>query len=333
MPGLPSVTVPQTAQFGAQQHMPVPGGGPVRQPTPANANPGLPDPPLNIVQPGQAVAQLPGAQLPGEQEVRELVRQFNQERENPPGDVLAQWQPLLAQFWLLFRVMLFAYFFFPTHQGWYRPLAMAFVCLAFWLLNGDGPGRGVRDAVRSWWEGVAGIPARPEAPQPGAQAAPPVIQPVQHQPEPELHWLRQTFRPIERALALFVASFWPGIGERTVAARRAEEERQRREEQERITAANEEAARRELAENETLNASAPPETENNNDTSSMLAEAGSTAGEQEAASTTTRATATGAQVDGAELLRERKTLPRAATVEEEKDDDDATATQAASSNS
>ena len=44
-------------------------------------------------------------------------------------------------------------------------------------------------------------------------------------------WWRERVRPVERAVALFVASLWPGVGEATVQARREAEERRRNEEE------------------------------------------------------------------------------------------------------
>ncbi|KAH0146882.1 hypothetical protein KCU67_g12064, partial [Aureobasidium melanogenum] len=75
----------------------------------------------------------------------------------------------------------------------------------------------VRDAVRSWWEAVVGLPG-------------------QEQQQQDHGVVRQALRPAERLLALLIASLWPGVGERTVTARREAEERQRREEGERQAA-------------------------------------------------------------------------------------------------
>jgi hypothetical protein len=45
-----------------------------------------------------------------------------------------------------------------------------------------------------------------------------------------LPWLREQLRPAERALALLVASLWPGVGEAYVRALEAEERRRNEEE-------------------------------------------------------------------------------------------------------
>ena len=289
-------------------------------PTPApvaDANP-APQEPQNPA-PGQH--HPPGLQqpLPGEQEVRQLVRQFNIERQNQPADLLAPWQPLLAQFWLLFRVMLFAYFFMPVHLGWYRPAAMAALCLVMYLLTGHGLGRGVRDAVMRWWEGVVDVPARPA--QPPQQAGQERGQPLpalaaniapRHDQDQQLHWLRQTLRPLERALALFLASLWPGIGERTVAARRAEEDRQRREAQEETqrrqdTEAQASAAAAEVAETEQADANAAARTDVPERDALVTA----------VDPTPSTGVSTSTDVGATDELRERKPTPRAATVADE----------------
>ncbi|KAI6830841.1 hypothetical protein KC332_g2187 [Hortaea werneckii] len=57
--------------------------------------------------------------------------------------------------------------------------------------------------------------------------------------------LREIIRPIERAVALFLASLWPGIGEAAVRAREDEERRRNEEEVARQRAAEEERVRKE----------------------------------------------------------------------------------------
>jgi hypothetical protein len=46
-------------------------------------------------------------------------------------------QPILGHFWLLLRVMIFAYFILGTNMGWRRPLALAFIGLGFWTKDPD----------------------------------------------------------------------------------------------------------------------------------------------------------------------------------------------------
>lgn len=215
-------------------------------PTPTQALAGG-QPPQNVV-PGHDQHQAAVAEL--HQQANQVEQQILQamggaQQQNQPVDLLQQWQPLLAQAWLLLRIMLFTWILLGTGQGWRRPLILMFIGLAFWLLNGGMIGRGAREAVQAWWEGVVGVPrqnapgdaqaqpqptggAQQQPPAPGAAAGQPAPQNQQNQDQQQHGWLRQTLRPAERALALFIASLWPGVGERTVAARREEENRLRR---------------------------------------------------------------------------------------------------------
>ncbi|KAF2218341.1 hypothetical protein BDZ85DRAFT_270556 [Elsinoe ampelina] len=216
----------QPAQNGAAMDLPFPL---VPQPA-AGAN--------NAVAPANAQAQPAAGVQAGEQ------------------DVLAPIQPLLQHFWLLFRVLLFAYFFIGTDDGYRRPLILLGIAVAFIAFRAVDGGGDFRRRVQSWWEGVVGIRPRPrdgQAPpapgQPAAGAVPPAqdraaqpgaaqvaAAPAQGQAEDaHLGPLRRRIRPLERAAALFVASLWPGVGENTIRARREREadERRAREERER----------------------------------------------------------------------------------------------------
>jgi hypothetical protein len=162
-----------------------------------------------------------------EQPAQQLVPHENQAaQDNQQVDLLAQWQPMIAQGWMLLRLMFFAWILLGTGQGWRRPLALVIIAAVFWAINAGGIGNNMRDAVRAWWESVVGLPGQPQVQQ-------------------DHGVIRQTLRPAERLLALLIASLWPGVGERTVTARREAEERQRREEGERQQA---EAERQRLLE-------------------------------------------------------------------------------------
>ncbi|GAB1737867.1 hypothetical protein NU219Hw_g2341t1 [Hortaea werneckii] len=67
----------------------------------------------------------------------------------------------------------------------------------------------------------------------------------QQQQNAQVGRLREVIRPIERAVALFLASLWPGIGEAAVRAREDEERRRNEEEVARQRAAEEERVRKE----------------------------------------------------------------------------------------
>lgn len=194
--------------------------------------------------------QVPGNAQPAGQVVQQGQHQpagEAQQADAVEGDILAPIQPLLAHMWLLLRILAFAYFFLGGGQGWRRPLVLVTIAFVFFVLRGADAGAGVREAVRGWWEGVIGLPPRQAQPQNGQQVVPTqgnaqgAGQAGQAQPAPAaadpqepqaLSPLRARLRPLERALALFLASLWPGVGERTVRARREEDERQQRERQE-----------------------------------------------------------------------------------------------------
>ncbi|KAI5198783.1 hypothetical protein E4T39_06605 [Aureobasidium subglaciale] len=232
---LSSPTGPQALLFSSQgtytaslPHTPMLGMPSIPNPLFANTRPHTPaaqappppgfNPPPVAVDPQQAPGQI----------AQQLIQQMNQRgAENQEPNVLAPWQPLLAQGWMLLRLLFFAWILLGTGQGWRRPLALLAIGIVFWAINAGGIGNTIRDTVQSWWETVVELPGQPQPQQQGA--------------------VRQALRPAERLLALLIASLWPGVGERTVVARREAEERQRREEGERLAA---EAERQRLLEAE-----------------------------------------------------------------------------------
>jgi hypothetical protein len=175
-------------------------------------------------------------------------------------------QPILGHFWLLLRVMIFAYFILGTNMGWRRPLALAFIGLGFWMLRAGLFGEG--GVALRWWDGIVRVDQRPrQQPQAHGEGAEGEQRPGQL-PTPEelaqrliderqqvlnrapMHRIREQLRPVERAAALFFASFWPGVGEAHVRAREAEERRLMEEEVERRRREVEEAQRAIEAEQE-----------------------------------------------------------------------------------
>jgi hypothetical protein len=207
---------------------------------------------------------------------QQIAQQINQAQQaqaradNPGGPL----QPLLAHFWLLLRVMIFAYFIIGTNMGWRRPVALATIGLGFYLIRAGLFGDG--GIARRWWDGIVRVEQRPRAQAQGQGEGAPAEgeQRPGQLPTPEelaqrllqerqealnrapLHRIREQLRPVERAGALFFASLWPGVGEAHVRAREAEErrvqeeevEQRRREEEERqraIEAAQEEEKKEE----------------------------------------------------------------------------------------
>lgn len=166
-------------------------------------------------------------------------------QDNPLGPM----QPFLAHFWLLLRVIIFAYFILGTNMGWRRPVALALIGLGFWMIRAGLFGEG--GVARRWWDGIVRVEQRPrQQPQanPEGQEGQPGEARAAQLPTPEevaqrlmqereealqrapLHRIREHLRPVERAAALFFASLWPGVGEAHVRAREAEERRQAEEE-------------------------------------------------------------------------------------------------------
>jgi hypothetical protein len=210
--------------------------------------------------------QAQGAGAPADPAVAaalQAARQINQAQQVRPqaqDQPLGPMQPLLGHFWLLLRVMIFAYFILGTNMGWRRPLALAFIGLGFWMLRAGLFGEG--GVARRWWDGIVRVDQRPRQ-QPRMEGAPGAEgeQRPGQLPTPEelaqrlieerqraldqapMHRLREHLRPVERAAALFFASFWPGVGEAHVRAREAEERRLMEEEVERRRREEEEAQR------------------------------------------------------------------------------------------
>ncbi|KAF2103637.1 hypothetical protein NA57DRAFT_50509 [Rhizodiscina lignyota] len=160
-------------------------------------------------------------------------------------------QPLMSFLWLVVRVAGMIYFFGGVGgggNGWlhWRPLVIAVLMMLPWVMN-QGFGRRRWDAVRAHFEQLVGVQmhggnrvqgqgqAQDQA-QGQGQAQPTVEQVAENlmrqQQERERGWLREHVRGVERAVALFVASLWPGMGEGIVRAREAAEVRRVAQEQE-----------------------------------------------------------------------------------------------------
>ncbi|KAK0853080.1 hypothetical protein LTS02_012125 [Friedmanniomyces endolithicus] len=175
------------------------------------------------------------------------------------ADPNAPVQALFNHFWLLFRVLIFAYFLLGSNLGWRRPAALAVIGVGFWMVRAGLFGEG--GVARRWWDGVVRVrpPPAPVAAAAGGQTgvegqggaragAMPTPEEVarrliEERRDGRQQRLREFVRPVERAVALFVASLWPGIGEAHVRAQEAEVQR-RRDEEEVAGRRREEEARR-----------------------------------------------------------------------------------------
>ncbi|KAF2033921.1 hypothetical protein EK21DRAFT_57493 [Setomelanomma holmii] len=153
--------------------------------------------------------------------------------------------------WLIFKLACFVYFFSGT--GWYKSILLGVIAGAVYLAQ-IGVFEEQFNLVRRHFEALMPVGAlaeraaqprnaaqRQQRVEPGRnltpeEAARRLLQ--QHQ-NGRVGWVRESMRTVERSFAIFVASLWPGIGERMVHAqeerlrteRAAEEERQQQEEE------------------------------------------------------------------------------------------------------
>lgn len=162
---------------------------------------------------------------------------------------------IAGHLWLVFKLAVFVYFF-AGGGGWYRPLMICLIAGVVYLAQ-VGIFEEHFTAARQYVEtllppGALGLADRTgNNPRPVdnrlARTEPQRAQ-TNRDPTPEeaarrlqqqhrdqrFGWVRESVRTTERAFAIFVASLWPGIGERMVQAqeervraeRAAEEERQ-----------------------------------------------------------------------------------------------------------
>ncbi|KAF2442851.1 hypothetical protein P171DRAFT_433239 [Karstenula rhodostoma CBS 690.94] len=182
-----------------------------------------------------------------------------------PGVQVNRVDNIAGHLWLIFKLAVFVYFF-AGGGGWYRPLMICLIAGVVYIAQ-VGIFEEHFAAVREYLEtllppGALGFPERVAAQQgqnrqnaraPGQhnQRAQPNRNPTpeqaarrlqqQHQDQ-RFGWVRETARTTERGFAMFVASLWPGIGERMV---QAQEERVRAEREAEEARVIEEAARRE----------------------------------------------------------------------------------------
>ena len=187
------------------------------------------------------------AQQPAPQQVdRAQVEQAQQQRpENQARDLLRILLPLGGHIGLLVRLFGFVYFF-TAGAGWQRAVLLGLAAsLVFIAQTGifHPVIRAIWDPIRRHAEALVPLAGneRPGALGGGAGVGGNAIvegqQPANPEPTPQqaaerlLHererqnvtFLRQYIRRVERAIALFVASLVPGVGERHIAAREAAE--------------------------------------------------------------------------------------------------------------
>lgn len=230
--------------------------------------------PINSVPQAQQPApqQVHGTQVNQVQQQQQHQQQQQQPQVNQARDLLRVLLPLGGHLWLIIRLFGFVYFF-TAGAGWRRTVLLGLVASLVFLAQ-TGIFRpviqSIWDPIRRHAEGLVPLAgndgpavgageAGGNVDTPGTQAAirDPTPQEaaerlLQERERQDVNFMRQTIRRIERAIALFVASLVPGVGERHIAARvaaeaaRQAESRQREEEARRE---EEEARQRQEGEN------------------------------------------------------------------------------------
>ena len=207
----------------------------------------------------------------GQQQAREpadaahVAQVQQQQHVNQARDLARVLLPLGGHLWLLIRLFGFVYFF-TAGAGWRRTVLLGLIAsLVFIAQTGifRPVVQGIWDPIRRHAEGLVPLAAneRPRAGVGGARnnGDGPGTQPRNRGPTPQeaaerllqererqdVSLVRQSLRRVERAVALFVASLVPGVGERHIAAREAAEAARQAEAREREERARKEEDARE----------------------------------------------------------------------------------------
>ena len=247
-------------------------------------------------QPAQMQQQAPQPADPAQVAQAQQQHQANQVR-----DLARILLPLGGHLWLFIRLFGFVYFF-TAGAGWRRTILLGLIATLVFVAQ-TGIFRpivqGVWDPIRRHAEGLVPLAGndRPRVGAAGARdnANAPGTQPANRDPPPQDaaerllrererqdgNILRQSIRRVERAIALFVASLVPGVGERHIAAREAAEAARQAEIRER-----EEQARREEEEARHRQGGNAPEiagAEGSDGAAGASVEAAAAAGQEQAA--------------------------------------------------
>ncbi|KAI9705207.1 MAG: hypothetical protein M1820_005354 [Bogoriella megaspora] len=263
-PGHPAPTsqVSSAARIQQQQHAPMAIVG-------NNQNQGQPPQPAPQRQHNAGVNMQPGAERIPELAARVAAERFarnpdpNAQAEGQRPNALGNLGDLATHLWVIVRILGFLWLFFGgSDHGFVRPIMIGLFFFLAYAAQQQGPVRRFGERVREHVEGLL----RPEGQlEPGARARPrqqgngngqpnqpdtnqgevPANVGARGQPMPDpavaanrllrTHaesrrtWLGTQLRGVERAIALFLASLWPGVGERHVQVQ--ERERHRREEE------------------------------------------------------------------------------------------------------
>lgn len=153
--------------------------------------------------------------------------------------------------WLIFKLAVFVYFF-SGGGGLYRPIMLGLVAGVVYLAQ-VGMFEDQFNLIRRHFEALLPIGAmaervaQPNNPRPRGNMTPEEAarRILQQRRDQRFGWVRDSMRGIERAFALFVASLFPGVGERMVHAQEERERLERVAAQEERERQEEEARRRE----------------------------------------------------------------------------------------
>ncbi|CAO2652437.1 Nn.00g007200.m01.CDS01 [Neocucurbitaria sp. VM-36] len=210
-------------------------------------------PATNVQAPNQPLDQ-------AQDQAQNQIQNQNQnpaQNANPPAEQ-DRMVNIAGHLWLIFKLACFVYFF-AGGGGLYRPIMLGSIAAVVYLAQ-IGIFEEQFNLVRRHFEALlpvgaladrAAQPANPnnnnnQAPGQQRNGSMGNLTPEQaarrlleQRRDQRFGWVRESMRTVERSFALFVASLWPGIGERMVhaqeerlrAERAAEEERQRQEEE------------------------------------------------------------------------------------------------------
>ncbi len=226
------------------------------------------DIPTNGQQPHVDEVQIAqGQQAPQPADAAQAAQVQQQQQINQARDLARILLPLGGHLWLFIRLFGFVYFF-TAGAGWRRTMLLGLIASLVFIAQ-TGIFRpviqGIWDPIRRHAEGLVPL-ATNERPRAGVgdagnnrngrgtqsgnreptpqEAAERLLQERERQ---DVSFVRQTFRRVERAIALFVASLVPGVGERHIAAREAAEaarQAEAREREERVRKMEQEARER-----------------------------------------------------------------------------------------
>ena len=218
-------------------------------------------------QPHVDEVQVAQGQQPARQpaDAAQVAQVQQQQHANQARDLARVLLPLGGHLWLLIRLFGFVYFF-TAGAGWRRTVLLGLIAsLVFIAQTGifRPVVQGIWDPIRRHAEGLVPL-ATNERPRAGAggarnngdgtgtqsrnrgptpqEAAERLLQERERQ---DVSLIRQSLRRVERAIALFVASLVPGVGERHIAAREAAEAARQAEAREREERARKEEDARE----------------------------------------------------------------------------------------